>query len=567
MATKKVEYIIELRDKFTKNLKKADKVVNSFNSNTSQLRNTISSLAPVLGAAGLAMGVKTIINLGIEMEKTRVAFSTFLRDGEKANKLIAELNEFANITPFNNQEVIKSGRVLLAASIPADKITKTLKAIGDVSAGANVPLTEMSAIYSKAMNKGRVQAEELNQLAERGVPILQTFSDMFGVSTQKVMEMGSQGKLTSDKLTEAFTKMTSEGGIFFNLMEKQSATLGGKLSTIQGKFQLLGMSIGENNGILKEYADKVIKVVDVLQRNQAVIERTIRIVGKALKLYIAFKGAMLATRVAIRAATIANNLFRFSVIASNRGLKSAIRLTKSFNSAMKANVIGLVVTALGFLISKLVQMRSKTEDATAAQEEFNKKQDEMQEKINFRRMNEFLAKTGVFRDEIMDLGNGYKEAMQVIDKTGLPNLSKAIKTESLEDLQTLSEIFSKNLITAQRQLENLELPEGSLMAMSLTETVDVYKKALSEIDKEIKKFEKPIIPLKTKLDEDTETGKLRTQITSAAPKVININIGKLIETQEINTETMKESTPKIKRMVTEALLEALNDSQLTNRAS
>ena len=55
--------------------------------------------------------------------------------------------------------------------------------------------------------------------------------------------------------------------------------------------------------------------------------------------------------------------------------------------------------------------------------------------------------------------------------------------------------------------------------------------------------------------------------TASNTKVINRNIIKQIETQEIKTETLKESTHKIKRMNTEALLEELNDTQLTNRAS
>lgn len=66
---------------------------------------------------------------------------------------------------------------------------------------------------------------------------------------------------------------------------------------------------------------------------------------------------------------------------------------------------------------------------------------------------------------------------------------------------------------------------------------------------------------------DKSAKKLTSTITSAAPKVININIEKLIETQEIKTETLQESMPKIKKMVTQTILEALNDTQLTNRAS
>ena len=57
--------------------------------------------------------------------------------------------------------------------------------------------------------------------------------------------MGSKRKITSQIMNEAFQTMTSEGGIFFNLMKKQSRTVGGRISTLVGKLQTIGIVIGE----------------------------------------------------------------------------------------------------------------------------------------------------------------------------------------------------------------------------------------------------------------------------------------------------------------------------------
>ena len=57
-----------------------------------------------------------------------------------------------------------------------------------------------------------------------------------------------------------------------------------------------------------------------------------------------------------------------------------------------------------------------------------------------------------------------------------------------------------------------------------------------------------------------------TRITSAAPKVFNINIEKQIENVIFNTETgLKEGVTQVKEMLTEALTGALNDLQLNTR--
>ena len=244
-----VEYVIKLNDQLTRKLKVAQTQVDKLNNKVTKTKSSFAGLGGLLArvgaAAAIGMAAKSIVTLGANMEQTRVAFATFLGDAEKANVLIAQLNEFANITPFNNDEIIKSGRLLLAAGIPAEKITDTLKQIGDVAAGANVPITELAAIFQKATNKGKLQAEELNQFAERGIPILDELSKMFGKSKEEVLKLGSQGKITSAVMNTAFSNMTSEGGIFFNLMEKQSATLGGRFSTLIGKLQTVGIAIGE----------------------------------------------------------------------------------------------------------------------------------------------------------------------------------------------------------------------------------------------------------------------------------------------------------------------------------
>jgi len=561
---KNVEYIITLRDQFTKNLKNINKNLQDTNKNSSALAQNLRSLAPLLGFAGVAMGIKGVVQLGIEMEQTRVAFTTFLKDGEKANKLIADLNQFANITPFNNQEVIKSGRMLLAAQIPLEKIQGTLKTIGDVSAGSNIPLTEMAAIYAKGMNKGRLQAEELNQLAERSVPILQTFSDMFGITTAEVMKMGSEGKITSDLMAKAFGVMTSEGGTFFNLMEKQSATLGGKISTIRGKFELLGANLGENNGVLKEYADRVIKLVDVLVKNQDVIENLIKLTVKAIKIYVLYKTIMYATSRAIKIAMIANKLFRFSIIASNRGLKSAIRLTKTFNATMRGNAIGLAITGITLLITKLIQLRNKQKDATDQQKLLNEQLEKpaliaLEEKVS-----KMLKSLGILTK------NEFGIDVLNLDLKSINKFREVIKNFGIDELNASADIFNEQIAEMKRSVENIKMSDvpdfvKESNIKDIKPYINIYDGLLKNINNQIKLFDKHSKDGLSTNNTINETVK-ETTITSRSPKVINITFGKMVETLSVNTQNLTESLPQIQRMITEVLLNATNDAQRSLKA-
>lgn len=263
------------QSKFTTDISQHQRTMRAFRDQTcaavQQARTELLSLGAVsFGGLGLKELIGQTIRLGKEMEMTRIAFNTMLGSAEKGTQTIAVLQKFADLTPFNNDEVIKSGRMLLNAGVATDQLTKKLTMIGDVASGVSQPLVDMVMIYTKAANQGKIQAEELQQLGERGVPILQQFSKMLGLSASEIMELGSKGKLTFDLLDEAFEKMTSEGGQYFNLMEKQSRSLGGKWSNLQAEFTKFATSIGEQSipGLTKALDEFLAKINEMKESGE-----------------------------------------------------------------------------------------------------------------------------------------------------------------------------------------------------------------------------------------------------------------------------------------------------------
>lgn len=220
----------------------------SIDANIATIRNMLSigGIAGALGGtAGIVMLAKETLKLGADMEKTRVAFDVMLGSAEKSKKVLAELTRYADITPFETDEVIKAGRALLAANIQTTQLTDKLDLLGNIASGVGAPLLDIVLIYSKAANKGRVQAEELNQMAERGIPILDALSKTLGVTTAEVMKLGSDGKLSFALLDEALQKLGGKGGMYFGLMDKQAKTLAGLWSTLTGNVKMLGTELAE----------------------------------------------------------------------------------------------------------------------------------------------------------------------------------------------------------------------------------------------------------------------------------------------------------------------------------
>ena len=195
------------------------------------------------GITGLGMKIQ---QLGAGLELTRMSFQTMLGDAEKGNAMLAKLNEFANFTPFSNEEIIQSGKTLLAYGVPAGNVEGLLKRLGDASAGSGKKIAELAPIFGKVFAKGKADTEALNMMTDASIPIVAALGEVYGKDAAQIYKMAETGQITAGDIDKAFTQMTSSGGIFANLMEKQAKTSSGLWSTITGQISAAAMNIGES---------------------------------------------------------------------------------------------------------------------------------------------------------------------------------------------------------------------------------------------------------------------------------------------------------------------------------
>ena len=150
MATA-VEYQIILQDRFSRPMGNVNRKMSRFNKETTQANSRMrksqrgmnsmgvmaGKMGRMLGVAGMALGVfqlgKSIIRLGADMEQTKVSFETLLGSTEKAGKLVDDINQFANVTPFQNDQLFENAKLLLNFGMAGEKVIPTMKMIGDIS--------------------------------------------------------------------------------------------------------------------------------------------------------------------------------------------------------------------------------------------------------------------------------------------------------------------------------------------------------------------------------------------------------------------------------------------------
>lgn len=208
----------------------------------------VSTIGLTIGAGVIAsqlmMFSTSSVKLAASAEQTRTSLEVMLGSAEKAQSVIGTLNQFSIKTPYNPAEVENAGKQFLAFGVKAENLESTLTTVGNVASGVGMDFNELASIYGKNLTQGVVQTEDLMQLAGRGIPIYEQMAKVFGVNTDQIKHLASTGQIKFEHLQQAFMSMTSEGGKYFGMMDKQSQTAIGLWSTMTGNVDELKKQFG-----------------------------------------------------------------------------------------------------------------------------------------------------------------------------------------------------------------------------------------------------------------------------------------------------------------------------------
>lgn len=274
-----VSYRYALKDKFSSVATKINSKFASLQSKAESLKNTVNKLSKKFTSLGKGLSLKLsapLLAIGglslksaADIETMEVAFASMTGSADKAKEVVKGLIDFAAKTPFQLLGIGKAAKQLLAVGVSTGELQSKLKFLGDISAGANVPLSDMAAIFGKAKSKGKAMTEELLQLSDRGIPIISVLAKKLGVSKNAVFELASKSKISFGILESALVSMTKKGGIFEDQMQKQSATLAGAFSTLKDNVNLSLAALG--NQIIETFDLKntINTVIGVIQRATA----------------------------------------------------------------------------------------------------------------------------------------------------------------------------------------------------------------------------------------------------------------------------------------------------------
>ena len=171
----------------------------------------IGSLAK--GAALVAAGVAaTLAGIALKggferMLKIEDAEAKLTGLGHSAQSVETIMDSALNAvlgTSYGLEEAATVAATAVAAGIaPGKQLEKYLRLTADAATIAGGSLDEMGSILNKVTASGRVSGEEINQLQERGIPILQYLADQYGVTADEMSKMVSRGEVDAAAFRQA----------------------------------------------------------------------------------------------------------------------------------------------------------------------------------------------------------------------------------------------------------------------------------------------------------------------------------------------------------------------------
>lgn len=228
-----------------------------YNLAAAAVRNFTQSIGDLGGA---------IVNSTKDWETLNVGFTSILGSSKAARAELTLLQDMANKSPFQMQGLAAMAQQLLGAKLSLAETNKTIKDTINIVAFFGKGDKELSGItraIAQIESKGRVYAEELNQISEHGVNAISILAVHFKKSVSETRTMIEAGKVGAQDLRDALHEFAANPAVA-NAAEKQSHTLAGLTSQAKDLFFQLGHTFG--TPLLGEFRDRLEQIINDFRR-------------------------------------------------------------------------------------------------------------------------------------------------------------------------------------------------------------------------------------------------------------------------------------------------------------
>lgn len=261
-----------------------------------KLTDPVQGLTQIAGVAGLGMFLNNVTKIRGQFQLMETNINTLLGSAEKGEAMMAQLTEYAKVSPLDFQGTVNAAQMMLGFGIDQQKIIPFMKALGDVSMGDAQRFQSLTLAFSQMSAAGKLMGQDLMQMVNAGFQPLDQLAKDTGKSIGQLKDEMSQGKISAEMVQQAFINATSEGGKFFNMSQAATATISGQMSMLGDATDLMFNDLGKHS------EDAIIKVIEGATWMVENYEKVGGVLGSAIATFGIYKASAMASEFAIKVA-------------------------------------------------------------------------------------------------------------------------------------------------------------------------------------------------------------------------------------------------------------------------
>lgn len=335
--------------------------------NTSQ--QLTRQLALLFSVSQIEGYISKLIQVRGEFELQQTALASILQNKDEADQLFGQITELAVRSPFTIKELTTYSKSLAAYQVQYEDLYGTLKMLADVSSGLGVDMQRLILAFGQVKAANFLRGTETRQFTEAGINMLgelsKYYSELEGriVSVTEVQDRQFKRMISFQDVEEVFKRLTSAGGMFYNMQEKQAETLRGQMMNLQDQIDLMLNDIGKSN---QTTISTIISLVKSVIESWRTIAQVMEPITTILVGYLSITKLWSASSASLPKIW---KSIQTNVLLALGSISKAEAAQRGFNNATRANswlAIGAVVATIIWEVVNAIQA------ANAEQKELNK---------------------------------------------------------------------------------------------------------------------------------------------------------------------------------------------------
>ena len=479
-----------------------------FKTKTKEVLNSIPGAAYIKNPLMMLKdGLGASITKGMNDQRQRREVLALMHgDRSGTDKLFGNMSQYAAKTGYDKAELIESQKLMMSFGMSSGFAFDKLKQIGDIAMGDSNRMSSLAQAFSNATATGKLMGDDLANMKEAGFNPLQVISDKTGESMDSLTEKMSQGKISSEMLSQALQWSTQEGGQFYKGAEIASNTLEGRVNKMYNSLS------------------EIVWLIDKFKEGKPIVIGLAATIGT-------LSAAVLAYKTVVGIITLVQNGFTLAVMLSNM--------------AILANPIVWVSALVVGLVAGIILAWKKFEGFRGA----------------IYGVWEVIKGFGkILKDFVIDRIKGLLE--------GIGGMGKAISllfSGKFGQAWEMAKLAAKNISgveavqNAVASTKNLgeAYAEGRKKGIAASRAEKQQKENQKKASEEEKMLEeatntKLLEGIKNNISQNNGLSQANTSTAAAGgPKVVNITIGKFLDNINISPQTLQEGINNIEALILE----------------